>query len=443
MFNTVPDVLDHGIQADATAYFGNISIAAPYGTEIFRLRIVIDLSRFHDDLDVIVIIMVRNNLVESIFKFSDGQNFRLFAIDTQGGIDAVNASRVFPEITLIENRLVVYEDSVIYQETPPSSLQLPTVLDFDLNFIAVGRNYIDIQEVLPFAVGRVILNPPTPGIVPQFVIACPHIYTCTMHVIGHPCFEYPCENGGRCSTNTNPSCNNDSCVDGANFTCQCVPGFTGDTCFININECETATCQNGECEDSINAFRCICYLGWSGIFCDTDIDYCTLDFSRFGPCDDFGASACIDGNSTYTCECIDGYAGHDCSLDIDPCDPEPCQNGGTCVNISITTFECTCPEGYSGNICDIDLTPCDPHPCGNGNCTELDGGAYMCECSPPYYLDTEINSCSDQCPLFTFRNQTTQLCQPCKNNIEVHVPIKATQKNIINIVYTLLQFQTS
>ena len=107
--------------------------------------------------------MFRNNLVESIFRFSDGRNFRVFEVGTQGGIDAVNASQVFPEIRLIENRLVVYEDFVIYQETPPSSLELPTVLDFDLNFIAVGRNYIDVQQLLPFAVGTVILNPPPPG----------------------------------------------------------------------------------------------------------------------------------------------------------------------------------------------------------------------------------------------------------------------------------------
>ena len=158
--------MDRGIQADATAYFGNISVAAPYGTEVFYFRLVIDLRRFHDNFDIIAIIMVRNNLVESIFKFSDGQNARLFAIAANGGIDAVNASRMFPEIRLIENRLVVYEDSVIYQQAPPSSLQLPTVLDFDLIFITGGSiNYIDI----PFAVGRVIINPLYPGISFKFL----------------------------------------------------------------------------------------------------------------------------------------------------------------------------------------------------------------------------------------------------------------------------------
>ena len=237
-----------------------------------------------------------------------------------------------------------------------------------------------------------------------------------LNFIDHPCFEYPCENGGSCRVNANPSCSNENCEDSANFTCLCVPGFTGDTCATNIDECETAMCQNGECQDLINSFRCICYLGWTGFLCNTDIDYCysRFDSSRFGPCDDVGSRACVDGNSTYTCECMEGYAGYDCSIDIDPCDPNLCQNGGICTNTSIITFECTCTEGYTGNTCDTDLTPCDPHPCGGGNCTELDGGAYTCECSPPYYLDTFTNSCSNLCPLFTFRNQTTQLCRPCK-----------------------------
>ena len=157
--------MDHGIQADATAYFGTVLInIATFGTEIFRFRIVIDLSRFNNDLIAIVIIMVRNNLVESIFKFSDGQNQRTFAIAAQGGIDAVNASRVFPEIRLIENRLVVYEDYVIYQAAPPPEyVELPVTFDFDLNLIVIGRDPSVIQEHLPFAVGTVTLTLPPPG----------------------------------------------------------------------------------------------------------------------------------------------------------------------------------------------------------------------------------------------------------------------------------------
>ena len=155
--------MDRGIQADATAYFGRVLTNASFGTEVFRFRIVIDLSRFNNDLDAIVTIMVRNNLVETIFKFSDGRNTRTFGIASQGGIDTVNASRVFPEIRLIENRLVVFEDYIIYQQAPPSTLEQPTTLDFDLNIIVVGRGSAIIQELLPFAEGIVDLIPPPPG----------------------------------------------------------------------------------------------------------------------------------------------------------------------------------------------------------------------------------------------------------------------------------------
>ena len=130
---------------------------------MFPFRIVIDLSRFGNDLSAIVVIMVRNNLVERSFKFSDGQNQRTFGIAANGGIDAVNASRVLPEIRLIENRLVVYDDFIIYQEAPPANFQLPINLDFDLNLIVVGRDSTIIQELLPFAIGSVTFTLP-PGI---------------------------------------------------------------------------------------------------------------------------------------------------------------------------------------------------------------------------------------------------------------------------------------
>ena len=140
-------------------YFGTVLASDPIGTEVFRFRIVIDLNAYNNDLDAIVIILIRNNLVESIFKFSDGQNTRTFGIGLQGGIDAVNASRVFPEIRLIENRLVVFEDSVIYQQAPPSTLDLPANLDFELYLIVVGGDSTIIRELLPFAVGTVALIP--------------------------------------------------------------------------------------------------------------------------------------------------------------------------------------------------------------------------------------------------------------------------------------------
>ena len=151
---------------------------------MFCFRIVIDLSRFSNDLDAIAIIMVRNNLVESIFKFSGGLNTKIFTIAAQGGIDAVNASRVFPEIRLIENRLVIFEDSVTYQEAPPPELQLPTTLDFDLGLAVVGRHSINIQEVWPFAVGAVVLTLPPGMTIIIIIITYSYLYIaiCSLQV---------------------------------------------------------------------------------------------------------------------------------------------------------------------------------------------------------------------------------------------------------------------
>ena len=161
---TVPNFLEHGFQANATAYFGTVQTSDPIGTVVFGFRIIIDLNRFTDnDLSAIIVNMVRNNLVQRIFKFSDGANERRFLISLEGGIVSVNSSRRFPEIRLIDNRYAIYEDSVIYQEAPPSSLELPTTLNFDLNLLVVGEVIADVQEQSPFAVGTVFLAEPSIG----------------------------------------------------------------------------------------------------------------------------------------------------------------------------------------------------------------------------------------------------------------------------------------
>ena len=103
--------------------------------------------------------MNHNNLVDSIFRFSDGTNQRTFTFGS--GIDAANTSGMFPEIRLLENRLVVFEDFIIYQQAPPPSLSLPTTLDFDMSILVVAPNPNNTQSAR-FAVGTVNLIPP-PG----------------------------------------------------------------------------------------------------------------------------------------------------------------------------------------------------------------------------------------------------------------------------------------
>ena len=167
---------DRGVQPDATAYFGSILIDSTIGTEVFPFRIVIDLSRFNNELNAIIIILNRNNLVETVFKFSDGEDQRTFQFTEHGGIDAVNASGVFPEIRLIDNRLVVYEDRVIYNQAPPTSFELPTTLDFDLSTIVVGPN--NFEQLNNFALGTVALLSPSGRLIVLTV-------TCYVLVLNH------------------------------------------------------------------------------------------------------------------------------------------------------------------------------------------------------------------------------------------------------------------
>ena len=73
------------------------------------------------------------------------------------------------------------------------------------------------------------------------------------------CDSSPCANGGSCTPMPEP----------LNFTCQCVVGYTGRTCEVNIDDCESTTCPSSSmCVDGVNTFECICLPGFEDLDSD-------------------------------------------------------------------------------------------------------------------------------------------------------------------------------
>ncbi|CAH1789306.1 unnamed protein product [Owenia fusiformis] len=152
-----------------------------------------------------------------------------------------------------------------------------------------------------------------------------------------PCTSAPCHNGGDCITG----------VSATDFTCSCVPGFTGATCEQNIDECASSPCLNG--------------------------------------------GTCNDLNNQYECDCQPGYTGSDCETDINECSSIPCMNGQACVDL-VNGFSCNC-TGFTGTLCEADIDEC---LTSNGGCSDTctnSFGSYVCSCPPEKYLHADGLTC--------------------------------------------------
>lgn len=51
-------------------------------------------------------------------------------------------------------------------------------------------------------------------------------------------------------------------------------------------------------------------------------------------------------------QCVAGYHGSNCSEEINECLSQPCQNGGTCIDLT-NTYKCSCPRGTQGKGGDL------------------------------------------------------------------------------------------
>ena len=79
-------------------------------------------------------------------------------------------------------------------------------------------------------------------------------------------------------------------------------GFGGKRCQEKIDLCASAGCVNGACVDKLFRYECVCQPGWTGDMCDVNIDDCDPN-----PCANNGQ--CIDDINDFVCDCEQGFTG--------------------------------------------------------------------------------------------------------------------------------------
>ncbi|KAK7080255.1 DNA repair protein Rad9,Rhp9, partial [Halocaridina rubra] len=173
------------------------------------------------------------------------------------------------------------------------------------------------------------------------------------------CEALPCQNGATCLERSNLTLydynifSNFSYETAGGFICECLPGFAGDTCEINIDECASDPCLNGECIDEINAYFCQCLPGYEGINCEIEINECEL----YTPCIH---GNCTDKVADYECVCEEPYGGKNCSVELLGCIDVVCLNGGICeallYNEKDHDYVCHCEHGFTGIHCEMSTT---------------------------------------------------------------------------------------
>ncbi|KAF3821390.1 hypothetical protein GH733_010968 [Mirounga leonina] len=139
-------------------------------------------------------------------------------------------------------------------------------------------------------------------------------------------------------------CNEDgykSCKDGqARFTCICKPGWQGDKCEYDINECKDPSNVNGGCsqicDNTPGSYHCSCKSGFFMLLNKKDckdVDECSM------MPDICGTAVCKNIPGDFECECAEGYRYNpilkSCG-DVDECSENMCAQ--LCVNY---------PGGYS------------------------------------------------------------------------------------------------
>uniref|UniRef100_A0A8D2DKK3 Crumbs cell polarity complex component 2 n=1 Tax=Sciurus vulgaris TaxID=55149 RepID=A0A8D2DKK3_SCIVU len=176
------------------------------------------------------------------------------------------------------------------------------------------------------------------------------------------CAAGPCHNGGLCLQRSDPALyggaqaafpGSFSFRHAAGFLCRCPPGFEGDDCSVDVDECASQPCLNGgHCQDLPSGFLCQCQDGYAGLACQEDVDECLS-----GPC--LHGGSCRDAVAGYSCQCPEPWGGPDCSVQLTGCLGHTCPPAATCIPIfksGVHSYACRCPPGTHGPFCGQNTT---------------------------------------------------------------------------------------
>ncbi|XP_035677734.1 uncharacterized protein LOC118416664 [Branchiostoma floridae] len=162
-----------------------------------------------------------------------------------------------------------------------------------------------------------------------------------------------------------------------------------DTTFDQCHELDT--CLSKECTgvgQVCNLGVCECKPGWNEQTPGADPLVCIdIDECQSNPCQNGGT--CINMENAYRCQCPEQYKGKNCDTERN-CYSFPCHLGGTCIEgtsatPSISGRNCTCPRGSSGVSCEDDIDECSlTQNCVTGTCRNL-VGSYECTCKVGYH----------------------------------------------------------
>ncbi|XP_018106636.1 protocadherin Fat 4 [Xenopus laevis] len=170
------------------------------------------------------------------------------------------------------------------------------------------------------------------------------------------CSYNPCQNGGSCLKRLAVSpltqvLESVPVIIVANeplktFMCKCMPGYEGEFCETDIDECLPLPCHNGgTCHNLVGGFSCSCPDGFTGIACERDINECLST-----PCKN--SAVCQNFPGGFNCVCKAGSTGKLCESAVNYCECNPCFNGGSCQS-GLDGYYCHCPFGVFGKHCEL------------------------------------------------------------------------------------------